>query len=106
MVAEAERLVADLAERYDMVLAPAEHPEAERAVRLVPARGAPLVLGVTSLPGLVLQAGTWAGPEMLPQCGCDAGAETADDVVGRVHDRVAAVVTGRMTEHLPAVGAG
>ena len=71
-----------------------------RALRLVPREGAPLVLGVTSFPGVVLTAGTWTHPSHFPDCGCDACDESGQDVVDRLLEEVDAVVHGGFREQL------
>ncbi len=110
VVAEADRLVRELSHAYD---ARVEHggalpweavdgpgPEVVRAVRLVPAVGAPLVVAVTTLPGVVLWAGAWTGPELFPSCGCDACDESAAEVVEHLHEWLGGVVRGGLVERL------
>ncbi len=109
VVAEADRLVADLERRYDVrvdrsaswpVPEPLVRGGVERVVRLAPAAGAPLVLAVTGLPGVLGWSGSWSDDGVFPACGCDACDETADDVVEHLRGWVASVVLGRSTERL------
>lgn len=78
-----------------------------RAVRLVPAAAdaAPLTVGWTDYPGVVVRAGAlfegW-----LPHCGCDACDETAATVAGQVEDLVLGVARGRLQETASAGAVG
>jgi hypothetical protein len=90
-----ERLVAD----YDVSSAPVELEHTVRAVRLQPARGAPLTVGITDFPGVRLVMGHWCSAP-VPQCGCDACDETAVDAVRDLLGTVGDVVAGRFSERL------
>jgi len=90
-------------------------PETERtelarpSIRLVPRHDdtAPIVMGFTVFPGLMVKVGRWytAG---FPSCGCDACDETADDESQRLASMVDDVTAGRFREsvRLPLVGNG
>jgi hypothetical protein len=93
----ADALVEELAARYDVAVStdvplPADlgerGPDLVRTVRLDPAGGgAPIVIGFTAFPGLVLRCGRWYD-DLVPACGCDAcdddPAELADELTRRV----------------------
>lgn len=70
------------------------------AVRLTPAdpAAAPVTVVFTEFPGVRLRYG---GTELhLPQCGCDACAETLDECAGQLREQLAAVTAGRCGERL------
>ena len=100
VVEAADVLVTRLVETYDVMATPTGLDGAVRARRLVPREGAPLVLGVTPFPGVVLTAGTWATPSRFPECGCDACDESGQDAVDRLLEEIGAVVHGGFRERL------
>src|SRR5437868_5459118 len=85
VVEAADVLVATLLRDYDVDARPVDVDDALRAVRLTPREGASLVVAVTGFPGVRLQVGHWASVP-LPQCGCDACAEDAPDVIEAMDD--------------------
>lgn len=100
----ASALLDDLTTEYDVerqvirdnVLA----PEDQTVERLVPTGGgAPVTLGFTSLPGLMVRFGD-CYVEGFPSCGCDACDEQPQSVADELAARVAAVVAGQFSEHL------
>ena len=99
LIAHADRVVDRLVMSYDVLAEPVEREGAVRAVRLTPTEGAPLVVGVTSFPGLVIDWGTW-GTARFPDCGCDACDEQAVDQSAAFEELVEDVVAGRVSEHL------
>ncbi|MFB9308467.1 hypothetical protein BJY17_002066 [Agromyces hippuratus] len=76
-----------------------EGVEVVRAVRLRPRAddAAPIVIGLTSFPGLVIGCGEFTRLPS-PFCGCDACDEHVDDSVASVREHVDAVVTGGFAE--------
>ncbi|WP_222193085.1 DUF6226 family protein [Modestobacter italicus] len=98
----ADRLVTELAERYDVAVAgePSSGPREVRAVRLHPrsGAGADLVVVHTDL-GVRLRAGHWA-EESFPRCGCDACDEEPGDLAEELGEFVADVAHGRLAEEL------
>jgi hypothetical protein len=99
VVDAADALVERLIATYDVTVSAVELERATRAVRLQPAQGAPLAIGVTDFPGVVLRFGHWCSTHQ-PMCGCDACDETPDEAIEEMTDVVGAVVTGRFTEEL------
>jgi hypothetical protein len=94
LVPAADALVERLVATYAVEL-----ERATRAVRLQPALGAPLTVGITDFPGVVLRFGHWCGTHQ-PMCGCDACDETPDEAIEEMTDVVRAVVEGHFTEEL------
>src|SRR3954470_6086510 len=99
VVGAADALVVTLEREYDVETAAVGLDYALRAVRLTPREGAPLVVGVTDFPGVRLRLGHWATAN-FPQCGCDACAEEAEDVIEALDEIVADVVGGAFVEEL------
>lgn len=73
----------------------------EDSVRVEPlaAGAAPIVVGFTTFPGLVLQCGRWF-VETYPRCGCDACNEGETDLARTFESTVAAVAAGHFREEL------
>jgi hypothetical protein len=72
---------------------------ARPSVTLRPKSGeaAPLTIRFTTFPGLIVHVGRRYS-EPLPQCGCDACAETGEEMVERLEWLVGHVVAGRLRE--------
>ena len=78
----------------------AQGAEIEEAVRLQPrSGGAPLTIGFTTFPGLIVRYGQWH-VEAYPACGCDACNEDPVDLIERFRERVAVVVSAGFNESL------
>src|SRR4051812_27618492 len=95
----ADRLVERLVATYDVEREDVEVEDALRAVRLTPALGAPLVVAVTSFPGVRVFAGHWVRVA-FPVCGCDACDEQPEEIIEQLHEFVGDVVGGRFAERL------
>ena len=80
---------------------------ARSRIRLAPkdAAGAPLVVALTTFPGLYLRCGRWR-LDAFPSCGCDACDETLDDQTERFHGVIDDVIAGRFSEavRIPLLG--
>jgi hypothetical protein len=78
------------------------------AVYLAPAAPscAPITVGYTSFPGLVVRCGHWK-EEVFPSCGCDACDESPEAEMYRFETLIVAATHGSFREvvHLPWVGA-
>ena len=79
----------------------ARHAAVEDSVRVEPlaAGAAPIVVGFTTFPGLVLQCGRWFVAS-YPRCGCDACDEGETDLARTFESTVAAVAAGHFREEL------
>ena len=88
-------------ERSDGELGDLDPERWPRAVvtRLDPSEGAPIVLGMTDFPGVIVRAGNWF-VEGFPTCGCDACDEQPLDVVEALEEVVEGVIGGQFTEVL------
>lgn len=102
----ARELLDDLARRYAVTVETATEldPNGDGSVpvvRLTPADPAasPLSVTFTAFPGLLLRMGA-SDDWPLPVCGCDACAETVEECVGMLHERVDAITAGRYGERL------
>src|SRR5690348_9594206 len=74
-------------------------PHTTRAVRLQPAAGAQVTIGVTEFPGVHYAVGNWCHGA-APTCGCDACDETADEAVEDLVTTIEDVVAGNFAERL------
>ena len=104
VVEAADLLVQRLSATYDVLAVPAELDRALRAVELTPREGAPITMGVSAFPGVVLKAGVWTPASSFPACGCDACDESGQDAVDSLLEELAAIVHGGFSEHLSARG--
>jgi hypothetical protein len=103
----ANQLLGELDERY--VVARTDGLEVDQEIgrmarteaitRLAPhaADAAPLVIAITSFPGVIARFGRWH-IEAFPRCGCDACDEDPLDLVEQVQGDVRALVEGRFRE--------
>lgn len=82
----------DLEQRYE----PARET---RRVKPRPSNAAPIAVGFTSFPGLVVRFGRWH-VEPFPSCGCDACDEIFEGESDRLGQMVEAVTSGGFTESL------
>jgi hypothetical protein len=99
VVDAADAMVDELVRVYDVESTAVEVDGAVRAVRLTPSRGAPLVIAVTSFPGVRVLMGMWTSTP-VPICGCDACDEDADSAIELLKETVGDVVAGRFGERL------
>lgn len=101
LVDEVDAVVARLVAEYDVVAEPVTLPEPEvvRAVRLTPAEGAPLVLGITGFPAVLAYRGAWSRVDTIPTCACDACDEDLESAVAMLHE-LAALAVEPFTEEL------
>ena len=69
------------------------------SVRLTPTdpEAAPLMVAFSTFPGLSLRFGRWWN-ELLPACGCDACADTGDELAQELNWLIENVVAGRFRE--------
>jgi hypothetical protein len=115
LIEHAETVIAHLFAMYDVERVDAADPPAARAFtvalahapyHLVPRarEAAPLTVGVTTFPGLVVRCGWWCEYH-FPICGCDACDEDATSEIARFDEMIAGVVHGGLTEsaHVPAM---
>jgi hypothetical protein len=68
-------------------------------INVVPAAGAPLVVLITGLPGIIARCGEWTQVS-FPECGCDACDEQPVEVIERLRRLIDATVSGRFAEEL------
>ena len=75
------------------------HPDLERVTRLTPndPAAAPLTIGFTTYPGLILHAGL-LHDFVYPTCGCDVCDEAAVGQVEQLEGHISAVVAGHYQE--------
>jgi hypothetical protein len=106
--AAADALVAELVATFVVAVdhAPDVVPEyfdrvdLTRCVALTPeGGGAPIVVGWTAFPGVVIAHGWWSY-EPFPGCGCDACDEDPAELVRMMHQRVADITAGQFQESL------
>jgi len=102
----ADTLLDDLADRYMVERREAKEPLGPdealvRTVRLIPRTpaAAPLAVGYTDFPGLVVQLGRW-WTQALPVCGCDECAEDPARLVEELRVQSAALVEGGLWERV------
>jgi hypothetical protein len=101
LAGEVDIVVAALVAAYDVVAEPVTLPEPSvvRAVRLTPAAGAPLVLGVTAFPAVLAWRGAWSRVDTIPTCACDACDEDLESAVAMLRE-LAALAVEPFTEEL------
>jgi hypothetical protein len=100
----ARTLVDHLASTYDVTVSSEPHfaragVELVEAVLIAPRdpRSASIVIGFTTLPGVIVRAGA-LNEFAFPPCGCDACDERVGDLIGRLEDLIFTVVRGGYSE--------
>jgi hypothetical protein len=78
---------------------PFDHARSPITLTPVRSTAAPIAVGFTSFPSLVVRCGRWVNAS-FPACGCDACRETADGEGERFQQLVQDVVAGQFREQL------
>lgn len=108
LIPAAEDLIVDLERRFIVTVSRGSAPPTKsqtvatlEQVKIVPAHAdqATLALTLTSFPGLYLRAGAWT-EVALPHCGCDACAETAEQLREELIECAEATAAGHLRERI------
>ena len=108
LIPAAQKLITDLGRRFDVTVTRVPVPastsrtvELVTSTRITPVRAdqAPLTITVTTFPGLYLDAG--AGQHIaLPNCGCDACGEDAENALRELAEYADALTAGGLCERI------